>query len=193
MVSNPMIPYQKEKIENAICFFAKEHRKKARKPLYQTFLYKYLAFLDFVSLRETGQPALGLRYRAMGKGPVPIEIYDKRQNYSTHQFKFVNDQENRIVIVPRGDPDLDYFSPYEIKLMGKLIEIYAKSYIPTRLVSDASHQEIAAWRKAWKTKPNSIIDYASEFPDDMASKADGECSCPQEHFVISRALDSLEK
>ena len=47
-----MIPYQKEKIENAICFFASEHQKKTKHPLYQTFLYKYLAFLDFESLRE---------------------------------------------------------------------------------------------------------------------------------------------
>ena len=35
-----MIPYQKEKIENAICFFANEHQKKTKHPLYQTFLYK---------------------------------------------------------------------------------------------------------------------------------------------------------
>jgi hypothetical protein len=82
------MPYQMEKIENAICFFAKEHQKKARKPLYQTFLYKYLAFLDFISLRETGQPALGLRYLAMEKGPVPIEIYDKKESYSTPLWPF---------------------------------------------------------------------------------------------------------
>jgi len=188
-----MIPYQSEKIENAICFFAKEHQKKARKPLYQTFLYKYLAFLDFLSLREVGKPALGLRYRAMEKGPVPVEIYDKRESYSTPLFKFVKDQDNRIVIRPKGDPDLDYFSPFEIKLMCRIIEIYAKSYVPTRLVSDASHQEIAAWRKAWERKPNSIIDYSLEFPDDLASKPDGECSYPEEHFIISRALDTLEK
>ena len=188
-----MIPYQSEKIENAICFFAKEHQKKARKPLYQTFLYKYLAFLDFVSLREIGKPSLGLRYLAMEKGPVPIEIYDKRDTYSTPLFKFVKDQDNRIVIRPKGEPNLDYFSPFEIKIMERIIEIYAKSYVPTRLVSDASHQEIAAWRKTWARKPNGVIDYALEFSDDFASKSDGERSHPEEHFIICRALDTLEK
>lgn len=188
-----MIPYQSEKIENAICFFAKEHQKKAKKPLYQTFLYKYLAFLDFISLKETGQPALGLRYMAMEKGPVPVEIYDKRESYSTHLFKFVKDQDNRIVIRPKGDPDLGYFSPCEIEIMARIVEIFATIYIPTRLVSDASHQEIVAWQKTWKRKPNSIIDYALEFPDDLLSKPDEERSCAEEHFIISRRLDSLEK
>ncbi|MGH2575337.1 MAG: hypothetical protein ACRDFC_06525, partial [Ignavibacteria bacterium] len=60
-----MIPYQKEKIINSILFFAKEHKNKTRKPLLQTFLYKYLAFLDFKSVEETGLPALGLTYLAM--------------------------------------------------------------------------------------------------------------------------------
>jgi hypothetical protein len=60
-----MIPYKNEKIQNAIAFFAKEHCKKVRKPLYQTYLYKYLAFLDFISLREVGRPALELIYKAM--------------------------------------------------------------------------------------------------------------------------------
>lgn len=188
-----MIPYQKEKIENAICFFAKEHQKKARKPLYQTFLYKYLAFLDFTSLKQTGEPALGLRYRAMERGPVPIDIYDKRESYSSPLVKFVKDERGSIMIFPRKEPDLDYFSPYEIELMSTLIEIYAKSYISTRLVSDASHEEIAAWKTTWKTNPNGIIDYLSEFRSDSACEADSEVPYPAEHFLTSRTLDSLEK
>ncbi|GAG44260.1 unnamed protein product, partial [marine sediment metagenome] len=41
-----MIPYKKEKSDNAICFFAFNHKRKTGKYLPQTFLYKYLAFLD---------------------------------------------------------------------------------------------------------------------------------------------------
>lgn len=188
-----MIPYQKEKTENAICFFAKEHQKKARKPLYQTFLYKYLAFLDFTSLKETGEPALGLRYRAMERGPVPIDIYDKRETYSSPLAKFVKDERGGIMVIARKEPDLDYFSPYEIELMSRLIEIYARSYIPTKLVSDASHQEIAAWKNTWQTKPNSLIDYASEFGSDSACVMESEVPYAKNRFHVSRTLDSLEK
>lgn len=46
------IPYKDEKLKNAICFFANEHEKLTRKPLSQTFLYKYLAFLDFKSIEH---------------------------------------------------------------------------------------------------------------------------------------------
>lgn len=169
-----MIPYQKEKIENAICF-------------------KYLAFLDFTSLKETGEPALGLRYRAMERGPVPIDIYDKRESYSSPLFKFVKGERGSIMIFPGKEPDLDYFSPYEIGLMNRLIEIYARSYIPTRLVSDASHEEIAAWKRTWKTKPNGLIDYALEFGSNSAYVRDGEVPYPEERFLTSRTLDSLEK
>ena len=144
-------------------------------------------------MKETGRPALGLRYRAMERGPVPVEIYAKRESYSSPQFKFVKDQNNHIMIIPKGVPDLDYFSAYEIELMSKLIEIYAKSYILTGLVSDASHEEIAAWRRTWKRNPNGMIDFALEFHDDLASRPDSERSYPEEHFFISRALDSLEK
>lgn len=66
-----MIPYQKEKIENAICFFAYEHKKATRKFLTQTYLYKYLALFDFKCLEETGKPALGLKYMAMEKEADP--------------------------------------------------------------------------------------------------------------------------
>ena len=74
-----MIPYRNEKIQSAVAFFAKQHYKKTKRLLYQTYLYKYLAFLDFLSLRETGIPALGLVYSAMDLGPVPIEIYGNKK------------------------------------------------------------------------------------------------------------------
>jgi hypothetical protein len=188
-----MIPYQKEKTENAICFFAKEHQKKARKPLHQTFLYKYLAFSDFTSLKETGEPALGLSYRAMERGPVPIDLYEKRETYSSPLAKFVKEDRGGIMVIAKKEPDLDYFSPYEIELMSRLIEIYASSYIPTRLVSDASHQEIAAWKRTWKTKPNGLIDYASEFHSGSACVLEGKVPYTEEHFLVSSTLDSLEK
>ena len=183
-----MIPYQKEKIENAICFFAREHQKKIREPLYQTFLYKYLAFLDFESIRETGRPCLGLTYKAMERGPVPIEIYGKRDEIKSHLFEFRRDQEDRITIHPKSKPNLDYFSKKEISLMQRFIEIYAKSYIPAKLISDASHESILAWKKTWRSNQNGIIDYAAELDDNLLSKKEEELTYPEESYLIYRAL-----
>lgn len=185
-----MIPYQTQKIENAICFFSSEHKKKTRKFLYQTFLYKYLAFLDFESLKETGRPVLGLKYKAMEKGPVPIDIYDKRADYQTSLFVFQKDLENRIMVLPKKKPDLRFFSYYEIALMVKLVEIFADKFVPTQLISNASHEEILAWKRTWKDHPNAMIDYRLTFSGDVLEKNDEELSYPEENYLIYQALEN---
>ena len=185
-----MIPYQKEKIENAICFFASEHHKKTKHPLYQTFLYKYLAFLDFEILRETGRPCLGLKYKAMERGPVPIEIYSQRNEIKSLLFEFRRDQEDKITVHPKSKPNLDYFSKKEISQMQRLIEIYAKSYIPAKLISDASHESILAWKKTWKSQPNGMIDYKSEFDDRLLNKKEEELTYPEESYLTYKALET---
>ena len=184
-----MIPYQKQKIENAICFFAHEHKKETRKPLYQTFLYKYLAFLDFESIKETGRPCLGLEYMAMQRGPVPIIIYNQRDKIKSDLFQFISDQDDRWVILAKTKPNLDYFSKKEINLMQKLIEIYADSYITSTLISDATHQAILAWKKTWREAPNGIIDYAAEFKGNLLSKKEEDLTYPEESYLIYRALE----
>ena len=184
-----MIPYQKEKIENAILFFAKEHRKKTRKHLLQTFLYKYLAFLDFKSLEEIGQPALGLTYRAMEYGPVPIEIYDKRFNYNTDSFKFIaEDKKIRIIPKDKSAVNFDYFSEFEIELMKNLIEIYASGYVDTNMISDCSHKEIRAWNRAYQKQKNSIIDYSLSFKDDIYNKSPKNLTSQEESYTIYSTL-----
>ena len=163
--------YQKERIENAICFFAKEHYKNTKKRLPQTFLYKYLAFLDFQTLKETGKPALGLVYKAMPKGPVPEEIYSKKSNTELYEFKQLNPNDlNQYSVIHKKEPDLDYFSKYEIKKMNEIIEFYATSYTNTKIISDVSHEIILAWKKTFEKQPKEpykFIDYALELTDDV--------------------------
>jgi len=184
-----VIAYQKEKIENAICFFASRHIERTKKPLTQTFLYKYLAFLDFKSLEETGHPALGLKYLAMGKGPVPIEIYSKRKTLKTECFEFREVEENRFIIVAKGRPNLEFFSPYEIKKMQQLIEIYADTFVKTSDISEASHQDIKAWRKAYKRKENSPIEYELQFDDGLERKNPRDLTPAEEKFLIFRSIE----
>lgn len=184
-----MIPYQKEKIENAICFFAHEHMKKTRQSLYQTFLYKYLAFLDFEILKETGRPCLGLSYMAMEHGPVPMEIYGKLHEWKSSCFTFKDGQENKKIIQPKGKPNLDYFSRKEIKQMQRLIDIFAQKYVKAGLISDASHESIIAWEKTWKARPNSMINFSAEFDDNLFKKNEEELTYPEESYLTYRALE----
>ncbi|MEA1947234.1 MAG: Panacea domain-containing protein [Thermodesulfobacteriota bacterium] len=182
-----MIPYKDEKIQNAIAFFAHNHKKKARRYLYQTYLYKYLAFLDFSSLKEQGFPVLGLTYRAMKRGPVPIEIYSTKED--TKKYKFIKD-ELGVFIIAKEKPNLNYFSPYEIELMERLIEIYAVQWVLTDTMSEASHEAILAWRRTYIGNPNGIIDYSLEFEGDVLSKKQEELTYQEEVFLINKALAS---
>jgi uncharacterized phage-associated protein len=183
-----MIPYQKEKIDNAICFFAKMHKSKTKHYLYQTFLYKYLAFFEFNMLEKTGQPSLGLTFFAFPRGPVPKDIYENRKNIDNDLYRFKDVENNQYVIIAKKDPDLEYFSKDEIHEMNVLIEIYAKSYISSNLISDASHEKIKAWRKTWKSKPNKSIDISLTFDDNLFHKKDNELSFSEENYLLYNAL-----
>ena len=190
-----MISYQKEKIENAICFFALNHKKVTRQDLPQTFLYKYLAMLDFQSIKDNGIPVLGLTYRAMDYGPVPIEIYGERERYKSECFDFVKRDEKKIVVVPKKDatPDLDYFSAYEIKSMNRLIEIFADKFVTSMVISDVSHVEIRAWARAREIKKNSYIDYALNFDGDIRNKKEEELKTAERNYLIYHSLEMLSK
>jgi uncharacterized phage-associated protein len=93
-----MLAYRKERIDNAILFFAKEHYKKTKNDLSQTALYKYLAFFEFRYLKKYGEMPLELEYKAWEYGPVPIEIYVNRETigyFSLTAFEPVPLKSNR--------------------------------------------------------------------------------------------------
>jgi hypothetical protein len=186
--SKPMIPYQKEKIENAICYFASRHKEKTGKYLFQTSLYKYLSLFEFEFLKKYGQPPIGLTYRAMDWGPVPIEIYGKREKYDTPCFSFRKNPEGKITIVPKAKPDMDYFSMAEIDEMARLVEIYADEFVTSEDMSKASHSEISAWRKTYEKKPNEIIDFKLTFDDDIETKPPQKLSSAEENYLIYKGL-----
>jgi hypothetical protein len=186
-----MIPYQKEKIENAICFFAKEHHKKTRHHLYQTFLYKYLALFDFGYFKKYGKAPLGMNYKAMQWGPVPVEVYSKRaEEQWSKLFEFKNDEDNHYIVIHKGKPNLDYFSAREIKLMNELIEIYAQNYVTSRLMSDVSHETILAWVKTWKKEKNAFIDFSLEFPGNIFEKPEKELTFPEEVYLTQKGMEN---
>jgi uncharacterized phage-associated protein len=187
-----MIPYKKEKLENAICYFAQEHKNRSGNYLAQTYLWKYLAFLDFLSVEKIGSPAFDLKYKAMDKGPVPVELYNRRHNYKTVLFEFINIEENKFIIKARGNPKLAFFSSFELDLMNILINRYAKKYSNTDEISEDSHKKIRAWRETHKTQRNGIIDFALTFKEDIRKKKEDDLAPEEEHFKTYLLIKSSD-
>lgn len=183
-----MAAYQNERIENAICFFAYEHYERTKKYLYQTYIYKYLSFFEFNVLKETGESPLGLTFKALEHGPVPMEIYNKRDETKSNLFSFDKQDDSKIIVRALKEPDLNYFSDYEIAEMDKLIDIYAKKWVTSKMMSYSSHEKIKAWARAWKRKPNSMINKSDTF-DNLFSKDENQLSSQEEHFLISASLE----
>jgi len=188
-----MIAYRKEKIENAICFFATEHQKRSGKPLVQTYLYKYLAFLDFCCVEKTGIPSLDLEYKAMERGPVPYKIYNKRSALKTDLYEFIDMGDGVFEIRAKAQPSLIYFSEFEKGIMNQLISKYATKYGITNEISEDSHKLIRAYKKAYNIKPNSRIDYLLTFNSNPYLKPKENRTQPEDAYVIYDSLKQSRK
>lgn len=57
------------------------------------------------------------------------------------------------------------------------------------MISDASHEDILAWKRTWETKPNSIIDYSLEFEGNILKKSEKELSYPEENYLMNMGLE----
>ena len=124
----------------------------------------------------------------MEHGPVPKELYDRRDSYRSDLFRIEDKGENRRVFVALKKPNLDYFSDREIEKMNNLIYIYAAQWVKTSMMSEGSHQKIRAWKKTWKERPNSVIDKADTF-ENILTKSEEQLSPAEEHFLIARAFE----
>ena len=191
-----MPAYKKERLENTLLFFAQEHYKKTKKHPSQTVLYKYLAFFEFRYLEKTGIMPLELKYRAMKNGPVPIEIYDKRNQkgaFSTVDFESFESQSgySGLIVKPKGKFNPDYFAEAELKEMKNLIEMFAQTWVGANIMSDASHEAILAWKKTFKKQENAIIDPIDDFERDILSIPLGSLNSAEERFLTHRKITEL--
>jgi hypothetical protein len=183
-----MTAYRKERIDHAILFFAQEHYKKTRKHLFQTALYKYLAFFEFRYLKAYGEMPLDLEYRAMEHGPVPIEVYANREAGDYFPLVSFERAGNGFVVKPRGKFNPDYFAETELKAMRDLIEIFAQQWIGAQTMSNASHNDIRAWRVAYKNRPNQPIDPIDEFDRNILETPEEELTPQEERYLTQKAI-----
>ncbi|ULH29550.1 Panacea domain-containing protein [Leptospira weilii] len=100
-------------------------KEKAGRPISQTFLYKLLAYVDFTSLKKYDIPTLGLKYVAMDRGPVPIEIYNEIKEQNKFITFEVIDKKTETysmkLIEPLIKADLDYFNQDDVDMMRSII------------------------------------------------------------------------
>jgi uncharacterized phage-associated protein len=183
-----MIPYRKERINNAMLFFAREHYRKTRRYLSQTALYKYLAFFEFRYLKLYGEMPLDLEYKAMEYGPVPIEIYDNRETKNYFTLVSFEPAASGIIVKPAGKFDPDYFAETELEEMRNLIEIFAQQWIGAEVMSSASHNEIRAWRATRKNRPNQTIDPIDEFERNILEIPREELTPQEERYLTQKAI-----
>jgi hypothetical protein len=196
IINISMLPYQKERIENALLFFAQNHHKKTRKHLSQTFLYKYLAFFEFRYLKAVGDMPLGLTYKAMERGPVPMEIYanrDKPGYFSKVIFEPFQTKSGGTgyLVKPNGKFERDYFADAEFEEMCNLIEMFAQQWVGAAEMSDASHQAIKAWKKAYSRQPNTDIDPIEEFDRDITSAPEETLQNAEYKYLVHRKMAEL--
>jgi len=188
-----MIAFRKERLEHAICYFANEWKKRTRKYLPSMGLYKLLAFMDFWGVENHGHPVFDLAYVAMKMGPVPKEIYDNRTTIQSPLFQFKDLGEGKFEIIPLGKPDMEYYSVREAEKMANLMEIFGDPSMTTTLLSESSHQEIIAWRRAFKERPNQTIDYKLTFPGDIDKKDIDKLDPIEEGFLAWRGWKLLNE
>jgi hypothetical protein len=191
-----MLPYRKERIDNALLFFAQNHYKKTKKYLSQTFLYKYLAFFEFRYLKAAGDMPLELTYKAMERGPVPMEIYSNRDNpayFSKVIFEPFQTQSGKTgyLVKPNGKFEPDYFAEAELDEMNGLIEIFAQQWVGASEMSEASHQKIKAWKKTYSRQPNANIDPIEEFDRDILAIPEETLQTEELKYLMHRKMTGL--
>ena len=186
-----MIVHKQQKLENAICYLASEHVKRAQKPAYQTYIYKYLAMFDFQVLQKTGKPALDIEYEAFERGPVPKRLYASRHEHKGQCYVLKPEGENSIVIQPSQRPNLDYFSELEIQVMNAILDEFAHPWVTTNVLNEASH-EIEAWKKAWARRGEmgkAPMSYDDNFPK-LGEKDEAELTPEEETYLTFKALNN---
>jgi len=188
-----MISYRKERIDNSLLFFAEKHYKKTKRYLSQTFLYKYLAFFEFRYLKAAGNMPLELTYKAMERGPVPMEIYgnrDKPDYFAKVIFEpfQIKGGSTGYIVKPNGKFDPDYFAEAELEEMNNLIEIFAQQWVTAIEMSEASHQAIKAWKKTYTRQPNAEIDPIEEFDRDITAIPEDELYTEELKYLMRRKI-----
>ncbi len=185
-----MIAYSKERLDNAVAHFAKCHEEITGDRAYKTYIFKYIALFDFMILEETGKPAFDINYDAFERGPVPTELYDHIDEYSSSFFSIIDDENGNHFISPSQNINMDYFSKFEQEKINQVVEESIFPGMKTDDVCNKTHVDILAWQIAWENRGTSRrvpMDYSEEFKN-ILDKEEADLSPEEESFLVYRGL-----
>ncbi|MBE0507712.1 MAG: SocA family protein [Marinospirillum sp.] len=143
-----LITHEREKMIQAIIFFAKNTRYCGK-----VKLFKLLYFLDFEHFKTTGRSVTGLTYSAWPMGPVPVALYgelDCPEPDLAEAVKISEIATGRMPMLsfdPLVDFSADHFTRREMKLMQQLAHEYADC--KSEEIIEATHLENLPWDRVF--------------------------------------------
>lgn len=168
-----IITHQREKLINAIIYFAKNTKYCGR-----IKILKLLSELDFEHFKQTGRSVTGLNYSAWPMGPVPSELFEELSE------RMLPDLAKAIEIVPVGELqqivpkkqfNSKYFTKREKKLLSNFVEIFKNA--TAEQMKGALHRAGGPWDRTVKEKGlQQPIDYFMALDDSQDSLSRDEAA-----------------
>jgi uncharacterized phage-associated protein len=185
-----LISREREKLINAIVFFAENTRYCGK-----VKLFKLLYLLDFAHFRETGRGVTGLEYRAWELGPVPFELFREWDRFHPDLSaaidvvpeKVIDYQRERVVPKIRFDDSL--FTKRELRLMEDLAGRFRDD--TSAPLVNVTHAERGPWDKIWDggRGDDERIPYTLAVPDDDPNR-EAILEAAREHENIAAAISN---
>lgn len=144
-----LIHREREKLCQAIVFFAQNTRK-----LGKTKLFKLLYFLDFEHFKLRGRSVTGSEYYAWPKGPVPKALFEEFEHPGKDllqcvQFSKIATQRGGMnKVTSKTKFDSRVFSKRELALMKSLAERYLDSTADEMI--EQTHLENRPWHQIYE-------------------------------------------
>lgn len=166
-----IITHHREKLINAIIYFAKNTKKCGK-----TKLMKLLYFLDFIHFKQTGKSVTGLDYYAWKRGPVPKKLFDEISGEVSADLKkaiAIQPIDRFQKIVPKKKFDGKHFTARETRLLEQVAFVFKEA--DAEQMKEASHLKNEPWDRTKREKGMlAKIDYmlAVEGMDDSLSYED---------------------
>lgn len=185
-IINMIITYHREKLINAIIYFANNTKYCGK-----TKLMKLLYFLDFMHFKRTGKSVTGLDYFAWMMGPVPKDLFQELSGNMKPDMKAAirelpADKEFQ-QISPKKRFNADYFSKKEMELLENISFIFKDA--KADLMIESTHLKNEPWDRTLKEKGEfQKIDYMLAVDSDIVSLSFDEAHERMEEISEVRKL-----
>ena len=175
--------YQRERLINAIVYFAKN-----TKYIGKTKLMKLLYFLDFCHFKQTGKTVTGLEYCAWEMGPVPPSLFEELSSMKP-------DLADKVALVPidkfqkvqaKKPFDEEYFTSRQLRLLEQLSFIFNETRAEDMI--EVTHLRNKPWHKTLIQKGKfQKIDYL------LAIDGSKDCLCEDDAREIMNEVSEMHE